>query len=102
MTADDIIIKYESTSGLNLGKDYNYENLKKCLVEFAKLKVTKALEKANENATMEVIYPDDYADSNEKGLTYVNAHDVERGGEYGCITIEEESILNAYPLDLIK
>ena len=70
--------------------------------EFAKLHSQAALKAAAEKATMKVVYPNDYADSNENGLSYVSAHDVERGGEYGCISIEEESILEAYPETLIQ
>lgn len=89
-------ISYEE--GIMFAADVTPQMLK----DFAKLHVQAALNAAAENATMEISYPDDYKESNEKGLSHVNAHDVERGGEYGCISIEEESILNAYSENLIQ
>lgn len=78
------------------------EDFSKALIEFAKLHVISALQKASEKATMNLTYPDDYADSNETGLTYADAHEISRGGEYGSVEIDHDSILNAYDLSSIK
>lgn len=72
------------------------------MIEFAKYHVQKALKAASKNATMKVEYDDEaYQESNEYGQSYVSAHEVEKGGEYGGITIEAESILASYSLDNI-
>lgn len=74
---------------------------RKAIIEFAKYHVEEALKQAAQKATMKLTYPDDYADSNESGLKYADAHEIERGGEYGSVQIETDTILNAYSLDNI-
>jgi len=72
-------------------------------IKFAQLHVEAALKAASEKATMKTSYPDEgYKQSEESGLKFVNVHDIDRGGESGNVTIEEESILNAYSLENIK
>lgn len=71
-------------------------------IELAKLHVEAALKEAAEKATMKLEYPDDYAESNETGLTFASADEISRGGEYGAVIIEVDSIINAYPLSNIK
>lgn len=71
-------------------------------IEFAKMHVAEALKQAGEKVTMNLSYPSPYEDSNEKGLTYANADEISRGGEYGSVEIDKESILTAYYLDNIK
>jgi len=78
------------------------EQVLEAIREFAKLHVEAALKSAAEKVTMELTYPSPYEDSNEQGLTYANADEVSRGGEYGSIEVEKQSILNAYPLENIK
>ena len=84
----------------NTGNKINQEEYS-AMIEFAKYHVERALKEANKKATMDIIYRDE-AYTNEYNQKYVSAHDVERGGEYGNITVNDSSILNSYPLDLIK
>ena len=72
------------------------------MIEFAKMHLTEALKQASEKATMDLSYPSPYEDSNEIGLSYANADEISRGGEYGSVEINKESILTAYNLGLIK
>jgi len=75
----------------------------RAMVEFANFHVGEALQEASEKATMKLEYPDEaYQESNETGLKFACADDISRGGEYGSVEIEEDSILNAYPLSKIK
>lgn len=71
------------------------------LIDFAKMHVKKALEAAKEKATMNLVYPEPYQDSNETGLTFADAYEISRGGECGLVNIDKNSILNAYPENLI-
>lgn len=94
MTADEFMIN-------NL-EDADYDSIERALIQFARMKVRDALESAAEKATMNLYYPSPYEDSNEKGLTYANADEISRGGEYGSVEIDKESILNSYNLEDIK
>ena len=103
-TTEELFNKYKEHVALTEGH-YDYliekEEFKTALIEFAKYHVERALKEANKKATMDIIYRDE-AYTNEYNQKYVSAHDVERGGEYGNITVNDSSILNSYPLDLIK
>lgn len=106
MTAEELFNNYKNYTALTEGH-YEYlvdeEGFKEALIEFAKYHVQEALKEASKKATMKVEYPDEcYQGSNEYGQTYVCAHDVEHVGEYGGISIEEDSILNCYTLENIK
>jgi len=72
------------------------------MVVFAKLHVEAALKAAAEKATMKLEYPEPYEYSNETGLTFASADEISRGGEYGSVEVEQDSILNAYPLENIQ
>lgn len=72
------------------------------MIEFARMHVQAALDAASEKATMDLRYPSPYEDANEKGLSYAIAEEVSRGGEYGSVEIDKDSILNAYPLNNVK
>lgn len=67
------------------------------MIEFAKMHVKAALGAASSKARMNLTYPEPYEDSNEQGLTYASADEISRGGEYGSVEIDDESILSAYP-----
>jgi hypothetical protein len=69
------------------------------MLRFAKYHVKEALSK---KATMNLTYPEPYEDSNEIGLTFANADEISRGGEYGSVRIDQDSILNAYPEENIQ
>lgn len=112
MTTEEVLVENEviskkevSAFNLIIRRDAHVllqKLIKKSMIDFAKFHVQKALEAASENATMKVEYDDEaYQESNEYGQSYVSAHEVERGGEYGGITIEAESILTSYSLDNI-
>lgn len=80
----------------------NYPWVKEAMIEFAQLHVEAALKAASEKATMDLTYPEPYEDSNDSGLTFADADEINRGGEYGSVRINNDSILNAYPQNLIK
>lgn len=82
--------------------NYSIYDIEQAMVEFAKLHVEAALKTASEKGTMNLNYPEPYEDSNEIGLTYAVAEEISRGGEYGAVVIDKDSILNAYPLENIK
>jgi hypothetical protein len=82
-------------------------NVRKAMIEFAKLHVEAALKAASENA--EIRINDNYSESyslvkseivnyNSMGVYNVYAEECTNHR----IEVFEESILNAYPLDLIK
>jgi len=100
-TAKEFITVFDRESGFELS-EYELKVYSKRVVEFAKLHVEAALKAAAEKVTMELTYPHPYEDSNEQGLTYANADEISRGGEYGSVEVEKYSILNAYPLENIK
>ena len=79
------------------------EDFKEALIKFAKLHVQAALKQASEKVRIQVEYPDvAYQDSNEYNQISFCAHEIQRGGEYGNITIQNNTILEAYPLENIK
>src|SRR6478752_1660724 len=81
---DSLLNKQESLANI----EWHYNNI----IELAQMECLKL---ASESATMKVEYPDEcYSDSNEYGAKFVNAHDVECGGEYGFVEIEKDSITN--------
>lgn len=73
-TAEEQLIK--------LVKTRSHKGKLECITEFAKLHVKKALEQAKEQVRFNNRGDDDY--------------------DYDFTTINKDSILNAYPLDLIK
>ena len=92
-TAEDVMIPYFL---------YDYEDkdlIKSAMIEFAKLHVELALEEASEKADMlgqtqhNNNAPDEYT-----GFVYVTNPN---GADYGY-TVNKDSILKSYPLDLIK
>ena len=104
MTAEEIrrnySLEYYDEGGY---QGLNEEDIIDMMIDFAKYHVQEALESASKNATMCTNYNAEcYKESEESGLEYVDVHDVERGGEFGSVHIEKESILNSYPLANIK
>lgn len=65
-------------------------------IEFAEFHVKEALKSASEKVTMNLTYPSPYEDSNESGLTFASADEISRGGEYGSVEVDKESILTSY------
>lgn len=97
MTAQELIEKnWHSISEIST---IEVENL---MIEFAQYHVKQALSCAASKATMDLDYPEPYEDSNETGLTFVCATEMDRNGEDGTVEINKDSILNAYPLSQIK
>lgn len=78
------------------------DDVKQAMIEFAKMHLKLAKKEIVEKATMNLRYPEPYQDSNDSNLFYVFAHEINRGGENGSVTIDDDSILNAYPLTNIK
>ena len=67
---------------------------RKCMIEFAKMHVEEALKQASEKA---------YAQGKGSTLTTKRSNFYYTyAGHIGKIEMNKESILNAYPLDLIK
>ena len=104
-TAEDILIKENillktiEESGnfpLNLTRDTHIgtaKDIKKAMIEFAKLHVEQALEAAFNNSEMRV-------SENDTSETPSFTDNYDDG--YVTITVSKNSIINAYPLDLIK
>lgn len=80
---------YRQTTGCVM----NHGDIKKAMIEFAKLHVEAALKEAFNNSEMRV----SENDTNEYP-SFVNNYD----DGYVTITISKDSILNAYPLENIK
>lgn len=95
----EVAIKYRLGNELVNGHLAKYFN--EASIEFAKYHVELALKSASENVTMNLEYPEPYQDSNEKELTFTSAEEISRGGEYGHVEVDIDSILNAYPLNQI-
>ena len=66
----------------------NFNNVTDMLIEFAKMHVQEALKQASEKADADFTYLGD--DLKEIGAEYIEVYTI------------KDSILNAYPLDLIK
>ena len=66
----------------------NFNNVTDMLIEFAKMHVLEALKQASEKADADFTYLGD--DLKEIGAEYIEVYTI------------KDSILNAYPLDLIK
>ena len=66
----------------------NFNNVTDMLIEFAKMHVEEALKQASEKADVDFTYLGD--DLKEIGAEYIEVYTI------------KDSILNAYPLDLIK
>ena len=64
----------------------NFNNVTDMLIEFAKMHVQEALKQASENAT----------------VTPIDHEEISEGSFRPIWGVDDESILNAYPLDLIK
>ena len=72
----------------------NFNNVTDMLIEFAKMHVQEALKQASEKA---------YAQGKGSTLTTKRSNFYYTyAGHIGKIEMNKESILNAYPLDLIK
>ena len=72
----------------------NFNNVTDMLIEFAKMHVQEALKQASEKA---------YAQGKGSSLTTKSSNFYYTfAGNIGKIEMNKDSILNAYPLDLIK
>lgn len=106
MTAEEFLNQHHTISHFYSDKEEKMicysEDVQKAMIDFAKHHVQEALKACSEKASMKVEYPDEYSESNEYNQKYINVDDVNRGGEYASITIEQNSILEAYLLTQIK
>ena len=86
-TAEKFLIKKNYPLYNNFGGLGMYY-VKEAMIEFAKMHVQKALKQASEKADADFTYLGD--DLKEIGAEYIEVYTI------------KDSILNAYPLDLIK
>ena len=86
-TATEFLIEKEYPLYNNFGGLGMYY-VKEAMIEFAKMHVQEALKQASEKA--------------DADFTYLGDDLKEIGAEYIEVYIIKDSILNAYPLDLIK
>ena len=70
----------------NIDKLYYDSYVKKAMIKFAKMHVQEALKQASEKAT----------------VTPIDHEEISEGSFRPIWGVDDESILNAYPLDLIK
>lgn len=74
--------QYKSVTGVSI----NHKDIKKAMIEFAKYHVEQALKAADNNATIDIIDREEISEGSFRPV-------------YG---VDSKSILNSYPLDLIK
>ena len=86
-TAEEFLKYFNEKEG-NIDKLYYDSYVKKLMREFAKMHVQEALRLASEKADADFTYLGD--DLKEIGAEYIEVYTI------------KDSILNAYPLDLIK
>ena len=90
-TSEEFFKEYSDNTSLAEGHyDYLVEknSFKEAMIEFAKMHVQEALKQASEKADADFTYLGD--DLKEIGAEYIEVYTI------------KDSILNAYPLDLIK
>lgn len=102
ITAEDYLEKkFPEFEDLDNGNIWN--NIEEAMIEFAKLHVEAALKEASENTYFITRDHDMY---NREYLKYVDIDPNDTEGDTFCyggsIVINEDSILNAYPLENIK
>lgn len=85
---------YHTVTGCVLESHHN-PDIEKAMIEFAKLHVTAALTKANQKSRIK-IGPDNYIREE------ILVRDAEKPDLSMWISVDENSILNSYPLDKIK
>ena len=88
MKTTEEFLKYFNEKEGNIDKLYYDSYVKKLMREFAKMHVKEALKQASEKADADFTYLGD--DLKEIGAEYIEVYTI------------KDSILNAYPLDLIK
>ena len=86
-TAEEFLKNFNEEEN-NIDKLYYDSYVKKAMIKFAKMHVQEALKQASEKA--------------DADFTYLGDDLKEIGAEYIEVYIIKDSILNAYPLDLIK
>lgn len=86
-TAEEFLKNFNEEEN-NIDKLYYDSYVKKAMIKFAKMHVQEALKQASEKADADFTYLGD--DLKEIGAEYIEVYTI------------KDSILNAYPLDLIK
>ena len=82
----------------------NFNNVTDMLIEFAKMHVQEALKQVNKKAELEDIdRPEDFFEyDGVNGFSKILNKNVISYEGYYHVCIDNDSVLNAYPLDLIK
>ena len=82
----------------------NFNNVTDMLIEFAKMHVQEALKQASEKAELQDIdRPEDFFEyDGVNGFSKILNKNVISYEGYYHVCIDSDSVLNAYPLDLIK
>ena len=82
----------------------NFNNVTDMLIEFAKMHVQEALKQVNKKAELEDIdRPEDFFEyDGVNGFSKILNKNVISYEGYYHVCINTDSVLNAYPLDLIK
>ena len=82
----------------------NFNNVTDMLIEFAKMHVQEALKQVSEKAELEDIdKPEDFFEyDGVNGFSKILNKNVVSYEGYYHVCINSDSVLNAYPLDLIK
>ena len=84
-TAEEFLKNFNEEEN-NIDKLYYDSYVKKAMIKFAKMHVQEALKQASEKAT----------------VTPIDHEEISEGSFRPIWGVDDESILNAYPLDLIK
>jgi hypothetical protein len=85
-TAEEFLQNYKNDSDHYADQDYSEGRLIKALQEFAKMHVTAALKEASEKAT----------------VTPIDHEEISEGSFRPIWGVDDDSILNSYPLENIK
>ena len=85
-TAEEVIDKMVKFASVNDTINCTVYSLSQVMIEFAKLHVTAALKEASEKAT----------------VTPIDHEEISEGSFRPIWGVDDDSIINSYPLDLIK
>ena len=102
-TAEEFLKNFNEEEN-NIDKLYYDSYVKKAMIKFAKMHVQEALRLANEKAELQDIdRPEDFFEyDGVNGFSKILNKNVISYEGYYHVCIDSDSVLNAYPLDLIK
>ena len=104
MKTTEEFLKYFNEKEGNIDKLYYDSYIRKLMKEFAKMHVEEALKKVSEKAELEDIdKPEDFFEyDGVNGFSKILNKNVVSYEGYYHVCINSQSVLNSYPLDLIK